>query len=600
MIVPMTKYSLVIYHRDYHQFLQQLQELGLVDVTIRDVEMSDDQRRMMLETESLRDAVTNLRKLASAKGFKSGGGYGSGEEAFAQYSEAKAKIDTISAELARAHKEVEEARVWGDFSPERIGELETRSVFIQYFMAFNNEFDDYIEDWREEYAIEIVRRTASATYFVVIADSPQPVTINAQSIKAPSIPAKVREIEAEAMEAEIRTLNKAIARAAADVDEIERLERESRARVRLDMAYNSHSQEAEDTLYLLEGYATRESSEDVDKFLDSADAFVIKEKPTPEDDVPVLLRNNWFARPFEIIGRFYALPKYGSMDLTPYFAPFYMLFFGFCLCDAGYGLLLLIAGIVLKIKGKGMLKDAGMLTIWCGSATILFGLLTGGFFGISLGGLKAFSGFKDYFLNPNQLFTLSIAVGFVQVLFGLILKAITLSSQFGLKYALSTIGWMIVIVSSLAAVLLPTVEVEAFTVHSTAYYVLIGIGLGMMLLLNNPAKNPLKNIGPGLWETYNYLSGLLGDILSYIRLFAIGLSGGILALVFNDLAVGMSPDIPGVRQIVMLIIIVVGHSINLFMSALGSFVHPMRLTFVEFYKNAGFEAAQRKFDPLRK
>ena len=92
----------------------------------------------------------------------------------------------------------------------------------------------------------------------------------------------------------------------------------------------------------------------------------------------------------------------------------------------------------------------------------------------------------------------------------------------------------------------------------------------------------------------------MGDLLSYIRLFAIGLSGGILAMVFNQLAVGMSPDIPVVKQLVMLLILLLGHGINLFMSTISSFVHPMRLTFVEFYKNAGFEMSMRSFDPLRK
>ena len=125
------------------------------------------------------------------------------------------------------------------------------------------------------------------------------------------------------------------------------------------------------------------------------------------------------------------------------------------------------------------------------------------------------------------------------------------------------------------------------------------LGGVLMLLLNNPKRNPLINLGAGLWDLYNNLTGLLSDVLSYIRLFAIGLSGGILAMVFNQLAVGMSPDIPVVKQLVMLLILLLGHGINLFMCVLSSVVHPLRLTFVEFYKNAGFEAATRVFTPLK-
>lgn len=95
-------------------------------------------------------------------------------------------------------------------------------------------------------------------------------------------------------------------------------------------------------------------------------------------------------------------------------------------------------------------------------------------------------------------------------------------------------------------------------------------------------------------------TGLFGDLLSYIRLFALGLSSGILGNVFNSLAFGMSPDIPVVGAIITVLILIVGHSINLFMSALGSLVHPMRLTFVEFYKNAGFTGGGKGYTPFKK
>ena len=137
----------------------------------------------------------------------------------------------------------------------------------------------------------------------------------------------------------------------------------------------------------------------------------------------------------------------------------------------------------------------------------------------------------------------------------------------------------------------------SFRDSSPAFYGVAAIGVVLMLFFNSPGKNPFVNFGTGLWDTYNNITGILSDVLSYIRLFAIGLSGGILATVFNDLATGLSPDIPVVRE---LMILLVGHGINLFMSSISSFVHPMRLTFVEFYKNAGFEMAARQFEPLTK
>jgi V/A-type H+/Na+-transporting ATPase subunit I len=108
------------------------------------------------------------------------------------------------------------------------------------------------------------------------------------------------------------------------------------------------------------------------------------------------------------------------------------------------------------------------------------------------------------------------------------------------------------------------------------------------------------NVGVGLWNTYNMVTGILGDLLSYIRLFALGISSAIMGFVFNSLAVEMSGSIPVLNILIMVVILVIGHGINIFMSGLGAFVHPMRLTFVEFYKNAGFAGGGKQYNPFRK
>jgi V/A-type H+-transporting ATPase subunit I len=154
------------------------------------------------------------------------------------------------------------------------------------------------------------------------------------------------------------------------------------------------------------------------------------------------------------------------------------------------------------------------------------------------------------------------------------------------------------------------IEVPFLAMGTPLFYGLMGVGAVLMLLLNNVKRNPLINLGSGLWDAYNNITGLLSDVLSYIRLFAIGLSGGVLAQVFNSLAMGLSGLDAGIADsawyvvalqvVAASIILIIGHGINLFMSAISSFVHPMRLTFVEFYKNAGFEMGQRTFNPVRK
>ena len=126
------------------------------------------------------------------------------------------------------------------------------------------------------------------------------------------------------------------------------------------------------------------------------------------------------------------------------------------------------------------------------------------------------------------------------------------------------------------------------------------MGALLAFFYNSPGKNPFLNLGLGLWDTYNTATGLVGDLLSYIRLFALGLTGGILGAVFNELAVtaGTGIGVPVVSQLIMLVILLFGHSLNIALCALGSVVHPLRLTFVEFYKNAGFEGGGKPYRPF--
>jgi len=231
-------------------------------------------------------------------------------------------------------------------------------------------------------------------------------------------------------------------------------------------------------------------------------------------------------------------------------------------------------------------------------STFFCGLLTGTFFGVNIYGidLPFFQSMKhQLFMDNNEMFRLSLILGVIQILFGMSLKAVNQAIQFGFKYAVATIGWIILLISTGFAALLPNI----LPLGGTLYFCILGVAGAMIFLYNSPGKNIFLNIGLGLWDSYNMATGLLGDVLSYVRLFALGLSGGILAGVFNSLAVGMSPDNVIMGPIVMVLIFVIGHSINIFMNVLGAMVHPMRLTFVEFFKNSGYEGGGKEYKPFK-
>ena len=354
----------------------------------------------------------------------------------------------------------------------------------------------------------------------------------------------------------------------------------------------------DDKVIALEGWVPESIAAETDHWLSAKGVAYELEAPTNEDNPPILLKNNKFARLFEFIGELYSLPNYREIDLTPFFAPFFVLFFGFCLGDAGYGLLILLGVTLYKIKAQSAIRPILSLAQWLGLSTVIMGIVGGTFFGVSLLDAKIawLEQFKAYMLDSQQLFNLALIIGVVQIIFGMFLKVANLWKQYGLPAALSTIGWLVGILGGGACYWFAS---QGHNMTIPMYIVFAVAGL-LIFVFNNIRRNVFINIGSGLWDSYNMVTGLLGDTLSYIRLFALGISSAVLGLVFNDLAMNMSGDIPVLKQILMLVILVFGHSVNLFMAGLGSFVHPMRLTFVEFYKNAGFEGGGKKYQPFKK
>lgn len=603
MIVKMNKYTLVLYHKAQKEFLEKLQQLGVVDITTTGWEPNEQEHALLVEIEGHKEAAEEFAALSKKADFQVGQPYSTGKEAYERYQEASAKVESLNAQIAKAEKEAEELAMWGDFEPAMIEKLSREGIVLHFYSCYANEFVQGMAEWGEKYMVELIGEKAGVSYFVVVTRAGEPApAIDAQQVRTPQTNAQGKMAEVGALKEMLGEWIGVLGRCVASADLVAAHANELKDSLQFSQVSHSGEAEAEGRLIVLQGWAPVENEAAVDALLDEeSDLIYAKEKPTMEDETPVVLKNGWFAKPFEFIGDFYAVPKYGTIDLTKYFAPFYMLFFGFCIGDAGYGATFFLIGLFMflkKMKGMGLVSQ---LVMWLGAASVLFGLCVGNVFGVSLRTL----GVPEWYHNAmqtinDQLFYIALGCGIVQIIFALILNVINTSIAYGFKYSFGTLGWLIILVDCLLAFLLPMVGVEGFGFSSPLCLGILGVGAVLMLLLNNPNRNPIVNFGSGLWDTYNNLTGLLGDVLSYVRLFAISLSGGALAVVFNDLAGSLAPDIPVVRQLVMFLILGFGHGINIFMSAIGAFVHPMRLTFIEFYKNAGFEAATRIYTPFKK
>ena len=316
---------------------------------------------------------------------------------------------------------------------------------------------------------------------------------------------------------------------------------------------------------------------------------------------------------FESLTGMYGMPNYGEYDPTPIVAIFFLLFFAMCLGDAGYGLILILVGIALE-KGWvkiSMFDGIGGLIATLGAATAVVGGALGTFFGMSIinlvpEGTAAWDYYKFVGSNiptpmgelPFQML-LALGIGVFHICLAMVIKAVGYTKRLGFKENIATWGWTLLIVGGLIVALLGAGKLLS---AAAIKWAIIAIGVISALgiyIFNTPGRNPLINVGAGLWDTYNMATGILGDVLSYIRLFALGLAGGMLGAAFNDLGKMVLGD-GGVNWVFFILILLVGHVLNLLMSCLGAFVHPLRLNFVEYFKNSGYEGKGKAYNPLKK
>lgn len=592
MIVEMIRYDFLLYHKDVSEFLERLRELGLVDVTLSDFSPSDEEKSKIELSEGYKRVAREMGSIAAQ-----GVPYDTVPQAVDAYSSAVDEIAKLEVAIIRARVEVEQSRVWGDFDARAIDKLKDAGLVLRFFETTSKAFG---LEWEHIYPIEVIERAASKVYFVVVVpieDRAKFIDINAIELPAPLSSWSQREVEIEDFTARQDLLRVDMARAAMSREQIKEQGRLLNDEIEFIKVENSGETEVDGTLKILEGWSAKSDRASIEEFASVQDVLFFAEKPTLEHNPPIKLKNNFFARLYEPIGALYMMPRYNELDLTPFFAPFFMIFFGMCFADAGYGLLFILAVIVFWRKIPAKSKGFGWLALFLNFSAVIFGILTGNFFGIELVMVDALVEFKEFFLSPNDVFYLSLCLGAIQIVFGMIIKIFNRTKRGGsFVYGLSSVGWLVLVVSSIVALGLSP---ESYTSDSIAYQVTMGGAIALILFFTVPYK-PFASIGLGLYSFYENITGMVGDLISYVRLFAIGLAGTVIAQVFNELAVGLSGDIPVVSFLVMVAILLVGHGMNIFISVLGSVVHPIRLTFVEFYKNADFEGGGRRFTPFKR
>lgn len=368
--------------------------------------------------------------------------------------------------------------------------------------------------------------------------------------------------------------------------------------------------------FFVTGYITAKNSTHLQKELeDKFQAFVEIETPAEDEDVPVKLKNGFFASPVEPVVEGYSLPGKFEIDPSSVMCLFYYVLFGMMLSDAAYGLLIvLICGIVLaKFKNieAGLRKSLWMF-FFCGISTTFWGVMFGSYFGDAIPVIARTFFHTEINLpalwfapldDPMRLLLFSFLLGIIHLFTGLAVQLYQLVKRKKFTDALYDVvfwyflvgGLLLLLVSSQMFQSMMSLSLPIPPIVGTISAVFAGIGaVGIVCTAGRESKNPGKRLLKGLYGLYN-ISGYLSDILSYSRLLALGLATGVIATVFNQMGSMMGGGVVG--AIFFTIVFLIGHTMNLAINLLGAYVHTNRLQYVEFFGKF-YEGGGRKFEPF--
>ena len=348
----------------------------------------------------------------------------------------------------------------------------------------------------------------------------------------------------------------------------------------------------------LDGWVDEPNAAQVEKLLGQFDCAYELSDPAPEDypKVPVKLKNNALTRPLNMVTEMYSLPAYDGVDPNPLMAPFFVTFFGMMMADMGYGLIMILGGwfILNKMKAKGTMAHIGGLGYLCGFSTLVFGALTGGFFGDFIPQLIKL-------INPESTFALpalftpltdtiailigSLVLGFLQIITGMAISVVRkIQSGNFIDALFDEISWWIILAGGALAI---------FGIGNIAGVPVILVIGGLMLAIGGTREaKGFGKVTKLIGIVYNGVSGFFSDTFSYARLMALMLAGSVVASVFNTLGA-----VTG-NVILFVIISLIGNALNLVLNLLGCYVHDLRLQCLEyfgrFYKEGG-----KPFNPLK-
>jgi len=630
MIENMLKLRMIMHRDDREKVLDSLQDVGVVHVESKNATAESAQAAD--EVKPLRDALAVLKDFSARwkPNLPATAWQSESQDLVKEIGEYAKKVSQLGEKLQELRFTREALEPWGPFDPTLLAELERQRLRIVFCSVARSR---YVKLPLFSMPCIVINDAPDAVHFVAIMHMHDKPTEEQQQILACEDQVPRQSLNAvneliDQFEAELDLSNRRLIDLTRYTQWLQEAVEDAEDRALRAAAGSALEPAAENLVLALEGWAPKASIGKLKARLDELEAVWSLEEPDHHEDPPVLLKLNPFAKLFIPIMKMYNLPNYHELDSTPFFAPFYAVFFGLCVADFGYGALLftIILGIFI-VKRKTPMRSILLLGLVLSFSVMVCGILLDDYFGVKFAEahrqgdqVAAVLQGLAFFGTQSDAMYLPLLLGIVQVMFGFVLRLVNEVKHRGWTGIFKPIGtfalapvifyvvmWLLVGAGLSALKIGPIPLGSWFSVIPGNAWLLLAIGGVFFLILGNIAQStgaillrPLKGIGSSLWNMYEIVTGLPGDILSYLRLFALGLAGGLLAEAVNSIALMAGSGEGLAKYLGMSLVLVAGHALNLGLGLLSAFVHSLRLTFVEFYKAMEFRGGGKEYRPLRR
>ena len=593
MIVKMKKLTLLVSEKEREVFLAELRKAGAVHIKYAKEPISHD-------INFVEDRISNIEKMISILSPYKENGKEEEEVQNVEFlpgdTERIVELYEDREELAALVDALEQKVTWFDawsqFDPEDIELFKKKGLHVKLYKTRKGEF----KKLKDKKNIFLSKREKGYEY-VVLASFDKDKTLEFDEIIPPKkSPDKIKE-EIETVKARIKRIDEIFKKKAQGIEVLNTgkrwLEKEHQ------FLSAKHSMQEEGKFAVMQGYCPEKTLPKIKKMADEQGFGYLAEEPDKPEDTPTLITNPKWVRIISPVFQFMnTIPGYNEFDISFIFLVFFSIFFAMLIGDAGYGILFVLITFFARRKLKKAPYEPFFLMYLLGGATILWGAITGTWFGseqiarlpflsnLVVGKINSFAG--D---NQNFIIYICFLIGAIHLTCAHIMKAVRVINSFR---ALAQIGWALIVWGMFFAAGKFVIG-NAFPPFAGWFFV---CGIGMVIFFSNAGKGWFKGMGSTLVELPLSVIGSFSDVVSYLRLFAVGYASVVLASTFNDMALsgGVNNVLSGLSAAVILFL---GHTLNIVLGMMAIVVHGIRLNMLEFSGHLGMQWSGKKYDPFK-